>query len=226
MCTVERKIVKDGIIPEALILSATSYLPACNGIKPPKDIFCHVVGTDLVRDRDGQFYVLEDNLRCPSGVSYVLENRQVMKRTFPQVFDQLRVRPVDIYPSKLLETLQHVSPTDQPTVVVLSPGIYNSAYFEHSFLAQQMGVELVEGRDLVVKRRPRLHAHDARLPEASTSSIAGSTTCSSTRRPFAKTRSSACRGSWRSIARARSRSRTRLATASPTTRSSTRTCRR
>jgi uncharacterized circularly permuted ATP-grasp superfamily protein len=146
-----RKIVKDGIIPEALILSASSYLPACNGIRPPKDIFCHIVGTDLVRDRDGQFYVLEDNLRCPSGVSYVLENRQVMKRTFPQVFDQLRIRPVDLYPTKLLETLEHVASTSSPTCVVLTPGVYNSAYFEHSFLAQQMGIELVEGRDLVVR---------------------------------------------------------------------------
>ncbi|MBX3234301.1 MAG: circularly permuted type 2 ATP-grasp protein [Labilithrix sp.] len=146
-----RKIIKDGIVPESLVLSASSYLPACNGIRPPKDIFCHVVGTDLVRDRDGQFYVLEDNLRCPSGVSYVLENRQVMKRTFPQIFDQLRVRPVDLYPTKLLETLQHVGANGSPTVVVLTPGVYNSAYFEHSFLAQQMGVELVEGRDLVVR---------------------------------------------------------------------------
>lgn len=152
----ERKIIRDGIVPEALVLSAGSYLPACNGLKPPKGIFCHIVGTDLVRDRDGQFYVLEDNLRCPSGVSYVLENRQVMKRTFPQVFEKLRVRPVDIYPSKLLETLQHLSPTPSPTVVVLTPGVHNSAYFEHSFLAQQMGVELVEGRDLVV-RDGRVH---------------------------------------------------------------------
>lgn len=147
----DQKIVKDGIIPQALIASATSYLPACSGIKPPKGIYCHIVGTDLVRDRDGQFYVLEDNLRCPSGVSYVLENRQVMKRTWPQVFPQTRVRPVDAYPSKLLETLQYLAPQESPTVVVLTPGVHNSAYFEHSFLAQQMGVELVEGRDLVVK---------------------------------------------------------------------------
>jgi uncharacterized circularly permuted ATP-grasp superfamily protein len=157
----ERRIIRAGIIPESLILSASSYLEACNGVKPPGGIWCHIVGTDLVRDRDGQFYVLEDNLRCPSGVSYVLENRQVMKRTFPQVFDQLRVRPVDVYPTKLLETLQHVSPTGAPTVVVLTPGIHNSAYFEHSFLAQQMGVELVEGRDLVV-RDGRVHMRTTR----------------------------------------------------------------
>ncbi len=147
----DRKIIKDGVIPESIITSASSYLPPCEGIKPPKGIYCHIVGTDLVRDRDGQFYVLEDNLRCPSGVSYVLENRQVMKRTWPQVFGQLKVRPVDSYPSKLLETLQYLSPHASPTVVVLTPGVHNSAYFEHSFLAQQMGVELVEGRDLLVK---------------------------------------------------------------------------
>jgi uncharacterized circularly permuted ATP-grasp superfamily protein len=106
----------------------------------------------LVRDTDGTFYVLEDNMRCPSGVSYVLENREVMKRTFPQIFEGLRIRAVEDYPDRLLSTLQHVAPAlpDDPTVVLLSPGIYNSAYFEHSFLAQQMGIELVEGRDLVV----------------------------------------------------------------------------
>ena len=146
----ERRIIKAGFIPASIVESATSFLPTCMGMKPPKDIWCHIVGTDLVRDRDGQIYVLEDNLRCPSGVSYVLENRQVMKRTFPQVFEQLRVRPVDNYAGKLLETLQHLSNAPMPTVVVLTPGVHNSAYFEHSFLAQQMGVELVEGQDLVV----------------------------------------------------------------------------
>jgi uncharacterized circularly permuted ATP-grasp superfamily protein len=157
----EQRIITAGVVPSALVASAASHLPGCRGIKPPQGIYCHVVGTDLVRDRDGQFYVLEDNLRCPSGVSYVLENRQVMKRTFPQVFDQLRVRPVDIYPSKLLETLQYLSRTNSPTVVVLTPGVHNSAYFEHSFLAQQMGVELVEGRDLVV-RDGRVHMRTTR----------------------------------------------------------------
>ena len=132
--------------------SAKGFLPPCLGLRPPRDIWCHVTGTDLVRDRDGQFYVLEDNLRCPSGVSYVLENRQVMKRTFPQVFEESRVRPVDDYPSQLLDVLQHLAPEHiaTPTVVILTPGVYNSAYFEHAFLAQQMGIELVEGRDLVV----------------------------------------------------------------------------
>lgn len=148
----EQKIVKDGVIPQSLIASATGFLQPCLGLKPPQDIWCHITGTDLVRDRNGQWYVLEDNLRCPSGVSYILENRRVMKTTFPQIFAALGVQPVDEYPSRLLNALLNLaSPhVSDPTVVVLTPGIYNSAYFEHSFLAQQMGVELVEGRDLVV----------------------------------------------------------------------------
>ncbi len=148
----EQKIVKDGIIPAELIESASGFLKPCIGLKPPKDIWCHITGTDLVRDRDGQWYVLEDNLRCPSGVSYVLENRRVMKSTFPQVFNRMNILPVDDYPGQLLETLLNLAPSGlpEPTVVLLTPGMYNSAYFEHSFLAQQMGVELVEGRDLVV----------------------------------------------------------------------------
>ncbi|MDJ0587470.1 circularly permuted type 2 ATP-grasp protein, partial [Microcystis sp. M49636_WE2] len=115
-------------------------------------IWCHITGTDLVRDKDGQWYVLEDNLRVPSGISYVLENRRVMKSTFPDIFQTMNVKPVDDYPSHLLETLLNLAPAQlpNPTVVVLTPGTYNSAYFEHSFIAQQMGVELVEGRDLVV----------------------------------------------------------------------------
>jgi len=148
----EQKIVKDGVIPAELIESASGFLKPCIGLKPPQNIWCHITGTDLVRDRDGQWYVLEDNLRCPSGVSYVLENRRVMKTTFPQVFNQVNILPVDDYPGQLLETLLNLAPTGlpEPRVVVLTPGMYNSAYFEHSFLAQQMGVELVEGRDLVV----------------------------------------------------------------------------
>lgn len=148
----EQRIVKDGIIPEEVIRTAKSFRPQCVGLRPPGGIWCHITGTDLVRDRDGRMYVLEDNLRCPSGVSYVLENRQVMKRTFPQVFQASHVLPVDDYPSRLLETLQHVAPKGctTPRVAVLTPGVHNSAYFEHSFLARQMGVELVEGRDLCV----------------------------------------------------------------------------
>jgi uncharacterized circularly permuted ATP-grasp superfamily protein len=148
----DRKILKDKVVPEDLILTSRTYRRECEGFTPPRRIWCHVTGTDLVRDRDGRFYVLEDNLRCPSGVSYVLENRQVLKRTFPQVFEASRVRPVDDYPTKLLEMLECLAPAhvQSPTIAVLTPGIYNSAYFEHSFLSQQMGVELVEGQDLVV----------------------------------------------------------------------------
>ena len=145
-------IIKDGVIPADVVRSAKCFRADCVGLKPPHGIWCHITGTDLVRDADGVVYVLEDNLRCPSGVSYVLENRVVMKRTFPRVFESSRIRPVDDYPSRLRDMLEFLSPRDveSPRVVVLTPGMYNSAYFEHSFLAQQMGVELVEGRDLVV----------------------------------------------------------------------------
>jgi len=148
----DQKILKDKAIPAEIILSATSFRPQCVGLDVPRGIWCHITGTDLVRDRDGQHYVLEDNLRCPSGVSYVLENRQILKRTLPLAFEASRVRAVDDYPARLLETLQYLAPdhVSSPIVVVLTPGMYNSAYFEHSFLAQQMGVELVEGSDLVV----------------------------------------------------------------------------
>jgi uncharacterized circularly permuted ATP-grasp superfamily protein len=148
----DQKIIADGHIPLELIESAKGFLKPCMGLNPPKRAWCHITGTDLVRDRDGHWYVLEDNMRCPSGISYVLENRRVMKNTFPQVFTKMRIQPVDEYPSRLLETLLHLVPEhiEDPTVVVLTPGIYNSAYFEHSFLAQQMGIELVEGQDLAV----------------------------------------------------------------------------
>lgn len=148
----EQKILSDGVIPSEVIYSSKGYFKPCIGLKPPGGIWCHITGIDLVRDRDGQWYVLEDNLRCPSGVSYVLENRRVMKSTFPQVFKTMKIKPVEDYPSHLLDTLLNLAPPNltDPTVVVLTPGIYNSAYFEHSLLAQQMGVELVEGRDLVV----------------------------------------------------------------------------
>ncbi len=148
----DQKILKDCVIPREVILSATSFRPQCQGLDPPRRVWCHITGTDLVRDRDGQYYVLEDNLRVPSGVSYVLENREVLKRIFPKVFEGLAVRPVNEYPSQLLEMLESIAPrnVDAPRVVVLTPGIFNSAYFEHSFLAQQMGVQLVEGRDLAV----------------------------------------------------------------------------
>jgi uncharacterized circularly permuted ATP-grasp superfamily protein len=150
----DQKIIKDGIIPADLVLSADGFRKPCIGLKPPGGIWCHITGTDLVRGGDGKYYVLEDNLRCPSGVSYVLENRLIMKRAFPMVFDACSVMPVTDYPSRLLDMLQSLAPAGvrAPNVAVWTPGIYNSAYFEHSFLAQQMGVQLVEGSDLVVNR--------------------------------------------------------------------------
>lgn len=149
----DQEIVNDGVLPREMLEKAKSFRPQCVGLKPPGGIWCHITGTDLVRHSDGAIYVLEDNLRCPSGVSYVLQNRLVMKRSFPQLFADSLVRPVVDYSTKLLETMLSVAPqgVDEPTVVVLTPGIYNSAYYEHSFLAQQMGVELVQGDDLVVQ---------------------------------------------------------------------------
>lgn len=151
-CYNDQRIVKAGVVPEPLLRSAKTYRAACAGLHPPQGVWCHITGVDLVRDRDGQFYVLEDNLRCPSGVSYVLENRELMKRTFSRVFQGLSVAPVTDYCDRLLSTLLDCAPphVTTPTVVVLTPGKYNSAYFEHTFLAQQMGVQLVQGSDLVV----------------------------------------------------------------------------
>lgn len=148
----DQKILKDGVVPSEIILSSKAFRKQCMGFNPPRGIWCHVTGTDLVRHSDGNIYVLEDNLRCPSGVSYVLENRAVMKSMFPKVFAQSKIRPVANYPSKLRDMLEYTAPDSvtTPRCVLLTPGIYNSAYFEHSFLAQQMGIELVEGRDLVV----------------------------------------------------------------------------
>jgi uncharacterized circularly permuted ATP-grasp superfamily protein len=148
----DQKIVRDGVFPSYMVESSKCFLKPCAGMNPSRRIWCHITGTDLVRDADGTVYVLEDNLRCPSGVSYVLENREVMKRAFPQVFNGLSILPVEDYPEQLLKMLQYIAPPSakEPNVVVLTPGIYNSAYFEHCFLAQQMGVELVQGSDLVV----------------------------------------------------------------------------
>lgn len=145
-------IVKDKVFPAELLEDSKNFRPQCIGVKPPLGIWAHICGSDLVRDKDGTFYVLEDNLRVPSGVSYMLENRQVMKRLFSDMFDQYSILPVDDYPSQLYDTLAALSPRpdDQPEIVVLTPGVYNSAYFEHAYLAQQMGAELVEGSDLVV----------------------------------------------------------------------------
>lgn len=148
----DQKIIKDKALPEHIIASSKGLREQCQGLKPPRGIWCHITGTDLVRHKDGQIYVLEDNLRCPSGVSYVLENRRLMKSLFPEVFAASRVRSVSSYPIWLRNLLDYLAPdgVTNPRVVLLTPGVYNSAYFEHSFLAQQMGVELVEGSDLVV----------------------------------------------------------------------------
>lgn len=150
----EQKIVKDKIFPAELLKDSKNFRPQCVGVSPPLGVWAHICGSDLVRNHDGTFYVLEDNLRVPSGVSYMLENRLVMKRIFPHMFDQHNIAPVDDYPSQLYDTLAALSPRpgDQPEIVVLTPGIYNSAYFEHAYLAQQMGAELVIGSDLVVDK--------------------------------------------------------------------------
>jgi uncharacterized circularly permuted ATP-grasp superfamily protein len=149
----EQRIVKDKVFPKWVLAHSVNFRPQCVGVRPALDTWAHICGSDLVRDSDGTLYVLEDNLRVPSGVSYMLENRLVMKRVFPELFEDYSILPVDGYPTRLFDTLASLSPrpADYPTVVLLTPGIYNSAYFEHSYLAQQMGVELVVGSDLVVQ---------------------------------------------------------------------------
>ncbi|MDB6172605.1 MAG: hypothetical protein JWL59_1916 [Chthoniobacteraceae bacterium] len=152
----DQRIVKEGIIPLEVVQSAKHFRPEFMGVDVPKDIYIHICGSDLIRDRDGNYLVLEDNGRCPSGVSYMLTNRQVMKRVFPALFSQHKVQPIDHYGQELLNLLRFVAPKNcptpaDPTVVLLSPGIYNSAYFEHSFLARSMGIEIVVGQDLTVK---------------------------------------------------------------------------
>jgi uncharacterized circularly permuted ATP-grasp superfamily protein len=149
----DQHIIKDGIIPEFVLKQSKNYRPECEGITPKFGVWAHICGTDIVRDDKGDFYVLEDNLRVPSGVSYMLENRSIMKRVLPEVFEKVDIAPVGDYPAQLFDMLSSLSPRpdDLPVVAVLTPGIYNSAYFEHAFLAQQMGAELVEGSDLVVQ---------------------------------------------------------------------------
>jgi uncharacterized circularly permuted ATP-grasp superfamily protein len=148
----EQKILKSGVVPADQIFRNSQYRPEMQGIDVPQQIYSHIAGIDVVRAGQGEFYVLEDNLRVPSGVSYMLEDRKMMMRLFPELFAQYRVAPVAHYPDMLLENLRGVAPQGvaDPTVVVMTPGMYNSAYFEHAFLAQQMGVELVEGQDLFV----------------------------------------------------------------------------
>jgi uncharacterized circularly permuted ATP-grasp superfamily protein len=201
------EIVRAGIVPWSLVVSRPSFARPVHGVRAPGGVYCHVSGCDLVRDGDSRWRVLEDNVRTPSGISYVLENRLAMTRLMPELFAGHRVRAVDNYPSLLLDALRAVAPAAEghPTVVVWTPGSLNAAYFEHAFLARQMGVELVEASDLVVR---------------------GSTTTSSTRSSSARTRCSACPVSSARIAPGRSRSPTRSAPASPTTRRSTTTSRR
>ncbi|WP_455202333.1 circularly permuted type 2 ATP-grasp protein [Kaarinaea lacus] len=148
----KQKIIKDGVFPSEILAKSKNFRKQCVGVKPPLNVWAHICGSDLVRDADGTVYVLEDNLRVPSGVSYMLENRQVMKRVYPELFEHYDIQPVDDYTSKLYDCLRALSPRkiDNPEIVVLTPGIYNSAYFEHSYLAQEMGAELVEGSDLIV----------------------------------------------------------------------------
>jgi uncharacterized circularly permuted ATP-grasp superfamily protein len=156
----EQRAVADGIFPAELLERSVNFRPQCIGVKPKFGAWAHICGTDLIRGSDGTFFVLEDNLRVPSGVSYMLENRLVSKRAFADVFGRQSVLPVDGYPGELLKLLQSLAPDDidrSPNVVVLTPGVYNSAYFEHSFLAQRMGVTLVEGGDLLVDAQDRVH---------------------------------------------------------------------
>ena len=149
----DRRVIADGVFPADLLDASVNYRPQLRGVRPKHGVWAHISGTDLVRDDDGQVYVLEDNLRVPSGVSYVIENRGVAKRAFPELFERQRIRPVDAYTDELNKLLTSLAPdgVDDPQLAVLTPGIFNSAYFEHSFLAERMGAELVEGADLVVR---------------------------------------------------------------------------
>lgn len=149
----DQQIIKDGVVPAYVLKQSQNFRKECVGVSPPFGVWAHICGTDLVRDADGEFYVLEDNLRVPSGVSYMLENRAITKRILPELFEDVDIAPVGDYTAHLFDTLVALSPRkiSKPVVVVLTPGIYNSAYFEHAFLAQQMGAELVEGGDLVVQ---------------------------------------------------------------------------
>jgi uncharacterized circularly permuted ATP-grasp superfamily protein len=148
----DQEILRAGRIPAEQVLCNVQYRPEMQGIAVPMDVYAHIAGIDLVRAGAGEYYVLEDNLRVPSGVSYMLEDRKAMMRLFPELFARYNVAPVEHYPDLLLETLRSVAPAGvrDPTVVLLTPGAHNSAYFEHAFLAQQMGIELVEGQDLFV----------------------------------------------------------------------------
>jgi uncharacterized circularly permuted ATP-grasp superfamily protein len=158
-----QKILKDKVVPSELVLTSRHFRREFVGVNPPKGVYIHITGSDIIRDGQGNYMVLEDNLRCPSGVSYMLQNRQALKRALPALFSDYRVRPIEDYPQELAKILQQIAPSgvEDPSIVLLTPGIYNSAYFEHSFLARQMGIELVEGRDLVVNDN-RVYARTTR----------------------------------------------------------------
>jgi uncharacterized circularly permuted ATP-grasp superfamily protein len=215
----DREVCKAGVMPEERILRNSAYRPEAHGIDLPFGVYAHIAGIDVVRVAEDEFYVLEDNLRTPSGVSYMLENREVMMRLFPEAFARQAIAPVDNYCDKLLRSLRSVAPPgrDDPSVVLLTPGRFNSAYFEHVFLAEQMGIELVEGQDLFVDGgkpsswwRARTCSSTAasstcarpRGRGGSTSSTGGSTTISSIRLPSAPIPPSACQASSRWSARA------------------------
>lgn len=163
----DQKIIKAKVFPKSLLKGSNNFLQQCVGAKPPHQVWAHICGTDLVRDKNGTVYVLEDNLRVPSGVSYMIENRSITKRVFPELFRRRSILPVDDYPAHLFDMLASLSPRplDYPEIVVLTPGIYNSAYFEHAFIAQQMGAELVEGGDLMVDSDDCVYMHTIDGPE-------------------------------------------------------------
>jgi uncharacterized circularly permuted ATP-grasp superfamily protein len=147
----EQRILKDKVIPAETVFSSKGFIKECMQVRPLRDIYIHITGTDLIRNAQGEFVVLEDNLRCPSGVSYMLQGRELSKQGLGKLISKARVRSISEYPDKLFEVLQYISGKSEPTIAVLTPGIYNSAYYEHSYLAQQMGVELVDYRDLIVE---------------------------------------------------------------------------
>lgn len=154
----EQRIIRDNIVPRHVLEQSVNFRKECQGIFPPRNVWAHICGTDLVRDKDGEFYVLEDNLRVPSGVSYMLENRSLTKRVLPELFESDKIQPITDYTDHLYKTLSSLCPDEEkPEIVVLTPGIYNSAYFEHAFLAQKMGVELVEGSDLTVGKNGNVY---------------------------------------------------------------------
>jgi uncharacterized circularly permuted ATP-grasp superfamily protein len=181
----DQRAVRAGVIPSDLITGSPNFRPECMGVDPPGGIWAHICGSDLVRGEDGTFYVLEDNLRVPSGVSYLLENRMVAKRVFPELFRSYSIEPVDSYIGRLSAMLSSLSPRDEPTMAVLTPGVHNSAYFEHAFLAQQLGIELVEGSDLVVLDDDVVYMR----------TVGGSTRCSWTPRCSGGIPTSECPGS-------------------------------